>query len=106
MPRPSARNLPSTRSGVRTAVELHRERQRARGLVRLELQVNREDVSLLRQLAQALADPARAEATRAMLRSRLAPPPAADLKALLESAPCLEGLDMERGSDLGRDIAF
>jgi len=53
-------------------------------------------------LQRHLADPAR-EAARLLLRQRLAEPPEVSLKALLASAP-LEGTNLERGDDFGRDV--
>jgi hypothetical protein len=87
------------------ALRAHRERLRARGLVRLELRVGRQDVPLLRQVAEALADPARADAARALLRARFAPPRPPSFKAYLETAP-LDGVPIERDPDTGRDIAL
>lgn len=83
----------------------HRERRRRLGMVRLELQVAEQDVSLLRQVAQVLADPVRADAARALLRTRLAAPGAESFKAWLEAAP-LEGVPLDRDPDPGRDIGF
>jgi hypothetical protein len=88
-----------------SAVAAHRERQRARGLQRVEVQVASEDAPLLRSVAAALADPARAPATRALLRARMLAPAGRDLKALLEAAP-LEDDDIERSRDTGRDVAL
>ena len=75
------------------------------GLVRLELQVGSQDAPLLRQAAEALADPLRADAARALLRTRFAAPSAHSFKAWLEAAP-LDGLALERDQDTGRDIGF
>lgn len=91
-----------TTSQVR-AVARHRERLERRGIVRLEVQVRKEDVPLLRGVVGALADPAREGEARALLRERFAPRPPVDLKALLASAP-LDGIDLERRDDLGRDV--
>ncbi|MGA9868418.1 MAG: hypothetical protein WBQ75_18485 [Acetobacteraceae bacterium] len=72
------------------------------GLVRVEVNVRREDASLVRQVAAALSDPARQAAARALLLRRFAEPPKVSLKALLASAP-LEGIDLDRDRDLGRE---
>ena len=87
----------------RSAVAEHRRRLRARGLQRLEVQVRGEDAPLVRAVAAALADPARAAEARALLRGRFAPAPARSLKGLLASAP-LDGVDLERSRDAGRAI--
>jgi hypothetical protein len=84
-----------------TALAEHRRRQRARGMQRLEVQVRGEDAPLLRAAAAALADPARVAEARALLR-RLAPAPG--LKALIEAAPPLDDLDLERSRDTGRPV--
>ena len=62
-----------------------------------------EDAPLVRAVAAALADPARAAEARALLRGRFAPAPAGSLKGLLASAP-LDGVDLERSRDAGRSI--
>jgi hypothetical protein len=61
-----------------------------------------EDVSLVRSVVTALADPRRESETRAMLRERFGGSKATGLKALLVSAP-LEGIDLSRQRDFGRD---
>jgi hypothetical protein len=85
------------------AVARYRRRIKRRGLVRLEVQVRKEDAPLVRRVASALSDPERGADTRALLRDRLAARPARGLKALLASAP-LEGIDLERARDMGRDV--
>jgi hypothetical protein len=74
-----------------------------RGFVRIEVNVSKDDASLVRQVAAALADPARQDAARTLLRERFAEPPKMSLKALLAAAP-LDGIDLDRGRDLGRDV--
>ena len=71
-----------------------RKRRRQQGFVRLEIQVRKEDAALVRDVATALVDPERETETRAILR-----------EALLASAP-LEGIDLERPRDFGRDAAL
>ncbi|MGO8834378.1 MAG: hypothetical protein ACLQE9_16370, partial [Roseiarcus sp.] len=78
-------------------------RMARRGFVRVEVNVGKDDASLVRQVAAALSDPARQAAARALLRQRFAEPPKVSLKALLASAP-LDGIDLKRGPDLGRDV--
>ncbi len=81
----------------------HRARLAHQGFVRVEVNVRKEDASLVRRVAAALSDPARQAAARRLLRQRFAEPPKVSLKALLASAP-LEGIDLDRGHDLGRDV--
>jgi hypothetical protein len=88
-----------------SAVAEHRRRLRGRGLRRVEVQVRGEDAPLVRAVAAALADPARAAAARALLRGRFAPTPARSLKDLLVSAP-LDGVGLERSRDAGRAVAL
>ncbi len=86
------------------AVHNHRERLRDRGLVRLEVQASKADKALIRKVANLLrGDPARAAEVRARLQQIIGEEPRPGLKALLASAP-LEGLDLTRDRDLGRDI--
>lgn len=85
------------------ALSDHRRRQRARGLRRLELQVPEADAALLRAVASALTDPARASEARRTLREHFPETATPSLKALLESAP-LEGVPLDRASDPGRQI--
>jgi hypothetical protein len=65
--------------------------------------VRKEDAGLLRQVAAALSDPDRRDATRILLRQRLVEPPRLSLKALLASAP-LDDIDLDRPRDFGRDV--
>jgi hypothetical protein len=81
----------------------YRRRLKRRGVVRLEVNVRKEDASLVRSVVTALSDPSRESETRAMLRERFGGSKAANLKALLVSAP-LEGIDLSRQHDFGRDV--
>jgi hypothetical protein len=90
-------------SRARSSVAKHRARKAREGLVRIEVNVRREDASLIRQVASALSDPARQAAARALLQRRFVEPANPGLKALLASAP-LEGIDLERSQDVGRDV--
>ncbi|MCB1882681.1 MAG: hypothetical protein KDG89_01600 [Geminicoccaceae bacterium] len=92
--------MPST---TRKRLAEHRRRQSVAGVVRLEVRVSQEDVALVRSMALALADPARAAKTRATLRTLVEPGEAPDLKVLLASAP-LEGVPLERDRDTGHDV--
>mgnify|MGYP000846277701 CR=1 FL=1 len=89
----------------KSSVQIYRQRLKRKGLVRVEVQARKEDVALVRGVAAALADPAREAEIRAVLREVVAPPAPGSLKALLAAAP-LEGVDLERSHDLGRDVAF
>lgn len=82
-----------------------RKRRQRQGFVRVEVQVRKEDAGLVRDVASALGDPSREVETRVLLRERISSARAGGLKALLASAP-LEGIDLERRRDLGRDVAL
>ena len=91
------------RSRNKSSLAGHRARMARQGFVRVEVNVRKEDASLVRHVAAALSDPARQAEARALLRQRFAEPPKVSLKALLASAP-LEGIDLDRSDDLGRDV--
>jgi hypothetical protein len=86
----------------RKALTAHRRRLRQRGIARLEVRVRRDDVALVRAIVGALADPARAKEARALLRERFGAAGPKGFKALLAQAP-LEGIDLGRERDFGRD---
>jgi hypothetical protein len=90
-------------SSSRKALSSYRRRLKRKGVVRVEVHVSRDDAPLVRNVAQALSDPARAAEARVVLRDRFGASPAKGLKALLAAAP-LEGIDLARPRDLGRDI--
>ncbi|MGE0579842.1 hypothetical protein [Reyranella sp.] len=71
--------------------------------MRVEVNVRKEDVSLVRGVALALSDPSRQAEARRLLRQRFVGPPGPSLKALLASAP-LDGIELERSRDPGRDV--
>ena len=75
------------------------------GFVRVEVSVPKTDASLVRQIANALADPARQASARVMLQQNFGASPQVSRKALLASAP-LDGIVLERDHDAGRDVAF
>ncbi|MDE1938301.1 MAG: hypothetical protein KGI68_04720 [Alphaproteobacteria bacterium] len=85
------------------AVVNYRRRLKRQGMIRVEVHVSKDDAALVRSVARALADPERERETRALLRARFAKSEAKGLKALLASAP-LEGIDLTRDRDLGRDV--
>jgi len=90
-------------STSKQAVTRHRERRKRLGLVRVEVQVRKDDASLLRVVAGALTDPARADEIRALLRQRFGEHGGKSLKALLAAAP-LDGIEIERSGDPGREV--
>ena len=82
-----------------------RKRRQRQGFVRVEVQVRKEDASLVRDVATALGDPEREAEARAILREKIAAPHAGGLKALLASAP-LDGVELPRQRDFGRDVSL
>ncbi|MEO8714579.1 MAG: hypothetical protein ABI369_06175 [Acetobacteraceae bacterium] len=88
---------------AKSSLARHRARMARRGFVRVEVNVSKDDASLVRHVAAVLSDPARQAAARMLLRQRFAEPPKVSLKALLASAP-LDAIDLDRGLDLGRDV--
>ncbi len=92
--------MPTTQ---RKAVASYRRRMKRQGVVRVEVQVRKEDAALVRRVASALIDPEREAEARALLRQRFAEPRAKGLKAVLAAAP-LEGIDLERARDTGRTV--
>lgn len=87
----------------RKALATYRRRMKGKGLLRLEVQVRKDDAALVRSVVSALADPEREAETRALLRERFAAAPALGLKALLAAAP-LEDIDLSRPRDLDRKL--
>ena len=87
------------------AVRGHRERLKRGGWVRCEVKVRSVDVELIWSVATALRDPDRDTATRALLRDRLGAPRPRGFKELLAACP-LDGIDLERPREFGRDIAL
>lgn len=90
-------------SDARSPVAAHRARRERQGFTRVEVSVHQDDASLVRRVARDLADPASQAATRRLLREGLAGAPGVSLKALLASAP-LDGIELARDSDFGRDV--
>ena len=87
----------------KTPLEAFRWRRKRQGIVRVELQVRKDDAALLRGVARALGDPGREAEARSLLRARFATPSPAGLKALLAAAP-LDGIELKRPRDLGRPV--
>jgi hypothetical protein len=73
------------------------------GYVQVELEAREEDADLLREIAEALADPTRRVRMRAHLRKSVRPLKSEGFKAFLAQAP-LAGVDLERSPDTGREI--
>ncbi|MBL8675578.1 MAG: hypothetical protein JNL07_11865, partial [Rhodospirillales bacterium] len=71
----------SSSKSTATAVRAHRRRLKSRGMARVELNVDRRDVALVRDVATALADPARRDAARSVLARNFGAPAAPSLKA-------------------------
>lgn len=88
---------------AKSSLATHRAQMRRRGFVRVEVNVRKEDASLVRRVASAFSDPSRQAEARRLLQQRFVAPPKASLKALLASAP-LDGIDLDRSPDLGREI--
>ena len=88
---------------AKSSVASHRARLERQGRVRVEVNVRKEDASLVRRVASALSDPARQAEARVLLRQRFLEPSNVSLKALLASAP-LDGIDLDRSHDLGREV--
>ena len=87
----------------KTPLTRYRQRIKRHGLVRVEVQVRKDDAALVRGVANALCDPARESEARALLRQCFAGERPKGLKALLAASP-LEGIELERSRDTGRDI--
>jgi len=88
---------------TKSAVAKHRARMERQGLVRVEVNVRKEDAGLVRRVASALSDPSRQAEARMLLRQRFVEPSNVSLKALLASAP-LDGIDLVRSRDSGRKV--
>jgi hypothetical protein len=87
----------------RRTLSAYRRRLKQRGVVRVEVHVRKDDAPLVRGIVKALGDPERETEARALLRERFGTGKAKGLKALLAAAP-LEGIDLRRERDLGRDV--
>ncbi len=86
------------------AVARHRKRRRRQGVVRVEVQVPKEDVARVRALSAVLRDPARAPTARTEIQRIVGPTTTAlSFKELLASVP-LGDLEIERIRDFPREI--
>lgn len=84
------------------AVSSFRKRLKRQGMARLEVNVRKEDAPLVRNVVRALASPEQERAARALLHEHFSAE-AKGLKAILAAAP-LEGIDLDRRRDFGRDV--
>ena len=87
----------------RTAVTSFRKRLKQQGMARLEVNVRKADATLVRNVVRALSSPEQEQTARALLRKHFGSRQAEGLKALLAAAP-LEGIDLSRERDFGRDV--
>jgi hypothetical protein len=87
----------------RKTLSAYRRRLKRRGVVRLEVHVRKHDAALVRRVVRALADPEQGGEARALLREHFGAGTAEGLKALLAAAP-LEGIDLSRDHDFGRNV--
>jgi hypothetical protein len=107
--KPSKSSPPAKSSAARSSstagssLVKHRAQKARAGFIRVEVSVRKEDAGLLRDVARALSDPARAVDARKILRLRFTAPPRQSLKALLAAAP-LDGIDVSRHRDFGGDV--
>jgi hypothetical protein len=85
------------------AVSSFRKRLKHQGMARLEVNVRKEDATLVRNVVRALSTPAQEKTARALLREHFGSDQAEGLKALLAAAP-LEGINLGRDSSFGRDV--
>jgi hypothetical protein len=86
----------------RKAVNTFRKRLKRKGMARLEVNVRKDDVTLVRNVVRALVSADQERTARALLREHFGSRQAEGLKALLAAAP-FEGIDVSRKRDFGRD---
>ncbi len=87
----------------RKAVNIFRKRLKQQGMARLEVNVRKDDVTLVRNVVRALASPEQEQTARALLREHFGSRQTEGLKALLAAAP-LEGINLSRQRDFSRDV--
>ena len=87
----------------RKAVNSFRNRLKRQGMARLEVNVRKEDAALVRNVVRALSNPAQGQRARALLREHFGAGQTEGLKILLAAAP-LEGINLSRARDFGRDV--
>ena len=86
---------------AKSPLATHRARLERQGFVRVEVNVRKDDASLVRRVAAALSDPSRQTEARRLLQQRFSEPPKVSLKALLAAAP---EIDLDRSPAPGRDV--
>jgi hypothetical protein len=87
------------------ALAAYRRRLKRRGIVRVEMNLRKDDAPLVRGVVRALNDPDQRVEVRSLLRDRFSTGRSKGLKDLLAAAP-LEGIDLVRDRDFGRDAEF
>jgi hypothetical protein len=93
------------RTKASKTLSAHRRRLKRQGVVRVEVNVRKDDAVLVRGVVKALNDPDQRSEVRNLLRERFGNTKSKGLKALLAAAP-LEGIDLSRPRDFGRDVEF
>jgi hypothetical protein len=88
----------------RSTVQRFRARQKARGLHRFEVHIPAEDISLIRRVAEALADPSRRVEVRTELSKVVGLKERPSLKDLLAQGPSLDEIDLTRSREAGRSV--
>jgi hypothetical protein len=97
------RGAASMATKANKALSGYRRRLKRNGIVRVEIHVRKDDADLVRGVVKALNDPDQRGEIRNLLRDRFGAATAKGLKELLAAAP-LEGIDLGRDRDYGRDI--
>ena len=95
--------LQSMRTKANKTLSAHRRRLKRKGVARVEVNVRKDDAVLVRGVAKALNDPAQRPEVRSLLQQRFGDARSRGLQALLAAAP-LEGVDLSRDHDFGRDV--
>ena len=80
---------------AKSPLATHRARMLRQGLVRVEVNVRKEDANLIRDVAAALCDPAGRAEARLLVRQSFAALRKVSLRALLASAP-LDEIELSR----------
>ncbi len=93
----------SLKKAQRKAVRSFRKRLKQRGMVRLAVNVRKDDAELVRNVVRAFSSPEQEQAARALLRERFGSSQTEGLKALLAAAP-FEGINLSREPDFDRDV--
>ena len=93
------------RTKASKTLSAHRRRLKRQGVVRVEVSVRKDDALLVRGVVKALNDPDQRSEARNLLREHFGDAKSKGLKALLAAAP-LEGIDLSRPRDFGRDVEF